>query len=118
MEFSQQNTEQKVSKYNEGIAEIMRLNNIWQSAHLYSTSGNLMRWNSILDSAWRELGADSNEKEFKEFYKFNRYIRKWRHDREKLNSILELKELFLRKLQNRQGKGTKYYDPMEDELEE
>ena len=41
--------ENRQSKYNAAIAQLYRIDNLWQSAHLNSRSGKLKEWNDLLN---------------------------------------------------------------------
>lgn len=98
----------KTSKYNEAVSQLYRINALWQACHDHSRNGQLIKWNWDLDAMWRELSADSDEKDAEKFYAFASQIKECRRSKEKLYSTLMLKEVFLRKLQNKQGKGSSY----------
>lgn len=108
----------KISEYNSAFSQLYRLDNLWQQANYLSVAGNIVQWNWILDAIWRELGGDSTKQEVQIFNRFKPLFAKYRNKRNALYQLLERKELFLRKLQNKQGKGTKYQDPDEDSMEE
>lgn len=108
----------KVSEYNSAFSQLYRLDALWQQANYMSINGHIVQWNWILDAIWRELAGDADPKQFTEFNNFKGLYSKYRSKRDKLYQLLEQKEIFLRKLQNKQGKGTKYADPDEDSMEE
>lgn len=119
---------QKVSKYNSGIAIIMRLDNLWRDTHTHSRGGAFSKWNQDLDRIWCELARDIKEDEYKKketyFDKFDEeLIAKGNFEdnasegfkdvkpeqikkRAEQYLILMKKELFLRRLENTLGKGT------------
>ena len=108
----------KISKYNSAVAQLYRLDHLWQSAHHHSRSGQLMKWNWDLDAIWRELAGDAKEDDLTSYYQISAYINPNINNRLKLYSIFEYKEIFLRRLLNKQGKGTAYVNPDDDLLEE
>jgi len=96
------------SVYNAAISQLYRLDQLWQKCHLYRNSGQLMKWNYTMDSIWTELGSDAGENHPKEFEDFMTIIIENKDNKGKLYQILMNKEIWLRKLQNYQGKGTAY----------
>lgn len=50
----------KISKYNSGIAIIMRLDVLWKDTHVHSRSGQYYKWNLDLDRIWCELSRVNN----------------------------------------------------------
>ena len=122
---------EKISKINSAALINLRLNNLWIDSNNHSRKGQYSSWNSDLDCVWKELGGDvkKNSQEVKDFDKINVKLGKlspisnWKGERgftkinkcdlEKQNKQYQLlmgKELFLRRLQNKQGKGTAYED--------
>ena len=125
---------QKISKYNSGVAQIMRLDELWKDTHKHSRSGKLTLWNWDLDRVWTELAADIKEgdERLNEYEEFNIQIGALNQNlderikkkeitaddyRQKIYKILLSKEIFLRRLQNSVGKGTKLIDADEDDFE-
>lgn len=120
-------TEDKVSKYNSGIAQIFRLDELWQDTHKHSRAGRLNNWNWTLDRVWCELAGDlkDNDDRINQFKTINESISSLNNlkDKEKLGdnqynnmlySKLIEKEIFLRKLQNDLGKGSAYQEEADD----
>lgn len=128
------------SKFNSGMLINLRLNNLWILTHNYARKGQYSDWSAVLDRIWCELSADvpetkDGEKTNAGFYaieeKLNTVgVTNWgksngfeAHDtasksiQTRQYRILMEKEIFLRKLQNKQGKGTAYYDESEDDWE-
>lgn len=126
------------SKINSAALINIRLHNLWNDTHLHSRKGDYASWNADLDRVWCELAADvKNGSPFLE--KFNEIkgklkevnpILKWnevkgfqelsKEQKEKQQSQYEVlmdKEIFLRQLQNEQGKGTAYWDAAEDYMD-
>lgn len=112
-----QETNQKVSQYNSAFSQLYRLDNLFQQANHHSAHGNVMQWNWVLDCIWRELASDCDTDQVKKYYSYNKKVTEHR-GKKTLYQVLEFKEIFLRKLQNAQGKGTKYADPNEDSMDE
>lgn len=107
-------TENQKSKYNEAASSLGRIGNLLQSCHYWKKRGNLIQWNITLDCIWTELAADADKDDPKKFSNFIKLQIKYAKDKIKLYQILLQKEIFLRKLQNNQGKGTAYLDPDSD----
>lgn len=126
----------KLSKYNSGIAQIYRLDNLWKDVNNHSRSGHFIKWNNDLDRVWCELARDLKEDEYikkkKELDdidnklansgKFNdnaneSFEEPKANDITKRNlqyKLLMEKELFLRRLENLLGKGTAFDDEDDD----
>ena len=124
-----------ISKYNSGALINLRLNELWQDAHKHKRKGKYSDWNGDLDAVWCELAGDVKEGSDKddEFMKINLGLAKYspiinwdkRTDFKKRTEgdlkkkgfqyyYLIKKEVFLRRLQNVQGKGTAYDDDNDD----
>lgn len=120
MEQTNSDGEIKISKYNSAIAQLYRMDELWKDAHKHSRAGDLRSWNWDLDRVWCELAADA-KKEDKDT--FNNFIIKISDNARKKGGsnmfyhILLEKEIFLRTLQNTQGKGTAYADEFEDDFD-
>lgn len=114
-EFSDSSS-QKISKFNGTIAQLMRIDELWKKCHNLSTNGNLIGLNWVLDRVWVELSEDTEQDDEDEqrYWGFAEQIVKCKSSRGELNAVLIKKEMFLRKLQNKQGKGTAYEDPESD----
>lgn len=130
--------QQKVSKYNSGVANILRLDELWKKSASYTENGLYSKWNIILDVIWTELAGDIDEKDYKsseeKFEKFEKRIlalgqindsgpvgfqkatTEQINNRSKQYKILIEKTLFLRRLQNKLGKGTAYEDEEDDDI--
>lgn len=102
------------SKYNSAQLDLFRLNSLWQKSHHYAEKGLLQKWNIVLDRIYQELSNDTKEEDDEIFDGFQNKIKTIpKNKSNSINSIYEmlnLKERFLRKLQNKQGKGTSYDD--------
>lgn len=127
----------KISDYNSALFINQRINNLWNDANKHKRNGSFSDWNSDLDAMWCELAGDvdENSEEDKNFKIINGRIKvvnplinwgvqtmnKKTSDTytRKAKQYAELmdKELFLRRLQNKQGKGTKYRDDMSDYMD-
>ena len=130
----------KVSQFNNAIAQLMRLDYLWQECHRQAKRGNYFAWNANLDKIYSELIRDykKDEKEYfnaeEKFVSFlkrmasigsilkknNRAFKAFELDYPKLSqyySILLEKEIWLGQLQNALGKGTQWKDEFEDDIE-
>jgi len=117
--------ETRVSKFNSSIAILQRIDQLWKDAHNHSRSGQLMKWNWDLDRVWCELAADA-ENSVEDFEEHNKKIKVFLENVTKnksptryneLYTLLLKKEIFLRTLQNKQGKGTVYEDSLDDYMD-
>lgn len=159
--MSENEQEVKTSKYNSGVAKLIRLNSLWIDVNTHSRQGLYQRWNEDLDKIWCELSADLKEVEEDEENKENKSKRKRKDEKgkkilyfdEELDKIddfdtklkaqgnfqdtepagfakpaqdmlkkraehykiLTEKEIYLRRLENKVGKGTAWEDDDEDE---
>lgn len=111
-----ENSPQKISKFNGTIAQLMRLDQLWKDAHRHCRDKFYDKWNDDLDCVWKELSEDTevNGPEEKSFWQFAKDLISAKKKNENLYTILLKKEMFLRRLQNKQGKGTAYEDPESD----
>ena len=125
--------EEKISKLNSGGLINLRLDTLWKDAHKHSRAGLYSSWSADLDCIWSELGGeyDKDSNEQKEFDTINinlLSVRNWKTNigfrKFDINDKLEMtrqyillrrKEMFLRRIQNKQGKGTAYTDGSEDD---
>jgi len=109
----------RISKFNSSLAILYRIDLLWKDAHRHSRMGQLIKWNWDLDRVWTELAADSKEEDIKEFEKINKEISTINKitEKEKLYASLLAKEIFLRRLQNKQGKGIAYEDSIDDYMD-
>ena len=132
----------KLSKFNSAALISLRLHNLWQDVNNHSRKGAYAMWNADLDRLWCELAADviptakgegDNDKiikayeEIKKRVKAHAPITNWKTSlgfegiaehqqasQAKQYEILIEKEIFLRRLQNKQGKGTAYLEEDDD----
>jgi len=129
MEDFEKIDETNISKINSAGLINLRIHNLWVERHKHARNGQYSRWNDDLDSIWCELAADVKEgseieKEYQkltiEYAKackdnpitvgFNKINKE--HKSSAVNQKIALinKEVFLRRLQTNQGKGTAYKD--------
>jgi hypothetical protein len=104
----------KLSKYNSAIAQLYRLDQLWQKAHMFALNGDLIKLNWVLDRVWCELSADAGDENKKKFRSFIFKIADASSKKEILYHILMEKEEFIRNVQNKQGKGTAYAESIEE----
>lgn len=108
---------QKISKYNSAVAQLYRIDGLWQLATYNQHSGNLMQWNWILDGIFLEFAGDIKPEDDVQSNQIENAISKSLDNRNKLYQILKFKHRFLKKLENKQGKGTAYKDSSEDDFD-
>jgi len=125
----------KISKINSAGLINQRMHNLWNDSNNHKRKGAFSLWNGDLDAIWCELGGDvkEGEDEDKKFNELNESISKvsplvnWEGHfgfnlpskdqmltKAKQYQLLMKKELFLRRLQNKQGKGTAYVQEEDD----
>jgi hypothetical protein len=123
------NTEpdEKTSRINAAGIINISLENLWRDCYSAMSKGDLVLWNRKLDAIWIILGGDckkngDEDKEYKmidvSIYKTGKLNHKSTgFEKTKENEhilaaqqylLLKNKSLFLRRLQNTQGKGTAY----------
>ena len=112
------------------------LERLWMDCYNAMSNGNLVLWNRKLDAIWNILGGDckKGEKEDKEILRLNMNLYKTGSLNHKKIGFEKLKEdeseimaqqylwlneksLYLRRLQNQQGKGTAYTSDDEDDFD-
>ena len=122
--------QQQVSKYNSAVAQLFRLDELWKDAHRHSRSGKYSEWNADLDMIWSELARDLKEgcDEEKEYNSFTKKLgeagkmtkeevrgfNSTKNDKAGQYIILLQKEIWLGRLQNQLGKGTKWDEGEDD----
>ena len=120
------------SVFNEGMLQIQRLHNSWTRCNHYSSKGLFNNWRWELDIIWRELSYDTfklnKSKELNDWEDIESvkamesldvkiqtvFIKK---DNSKIYNLLNRKEVFLRILQHKAGKGSKYESEDERSME-
>lgn len=130
-------SEFKTSKINSAGLINLRMNKLWGMADMCSVRADMKNLYLILETIWRSLAADTKDEKYKDKYKlmikeledrgfFNLYI-----EPKGFNSqiIISAKDrafyyqklgdihIFLKELENEQGKGTAYYDPLDDNFD-
>ena len=130
--------EGKISDYNSALFINQRLHELWKDANRHKRVGAYAQWNGDLDALWCELAGDVEEgsDEEKKFLKFGLLLKScnplqnWNASssfdsstnnlltkKTQQYKVLMDKEIFLRRLQNKQGKGTKYRDSSDDYMD-
>ena len=127
----------KSSKINSAMIVNMTLNELWKDSFKHSRAGLYLSWNNDLDTIWTILGGEPDAKQLEKDYNninselfkignlsnssecrgFNRIDADTLNKLTKQKAILLRKALFLRRLQNTQGKGTAYHDADEDYMD-
>lgn len=135
-EFETETNQPAKSKYNSAIDQMQRLGIIWRSAYKNAADGNFNSWNLDLDAAWRELSSDLSEddtdvEKYTEINKkiialqpliskrtpgFNPVSSDTLQKISKQYLILQEKEIFVRRLLNKLGKGTVHDDTEDDDF--
>jgi len=134
--YGTSNVEEKISKINAAGIINITLENLWRDVFLSMAKADLVVWNRKLDAVWGILGGDvkENETEDKAMMALNKKIYetgKLNHKKngfqilkdgeaEKMSLqylLLNKKNLFLRRLQNSQGKGTAYKNDDQDDFD-
>ena len=111
------------SKYNEAAMQIMRLHNLWVKIEENINKGNLQEWQYLLDSVWRELSADTGHiNTGKELIEENKLLKlrvlvAASESRTKYYNALNGRHEFLKRLQDKSGKGGIYEDESEKGFE-
>lgn len=120
-----ENEELKVSKINSAGLINATLEKLWLDSYNAMASGSYILWNTKLDAVWAILGGDCREgdNDDKNMDKINLAVYKngslkgkagaGFNKKDNLNNPIQYlslmkKALFLRRLQNTQGKGTAY----------
>lgn len=134
--YGSESEEERISKINAAGIINITLENLWRDVFLAMSNGNLVTWNRKLDAIWGILGGDQLEgdTEDKNMETLNLKIYNTgslNHKKsgfQKLESkesekmalqylLLNKKNLFLRRLQNKQGKGTAYQSDDRDDMD-
>jgi len=127
---------EKVSRINSAGIINVTLENLWKETYSAMAKADLVTWNRKLDAIWCILGGDVKEGDIvdKDFNAIDLKIHQtgslshskvgfgFKTDSDKDKSslqyvLLRRKSLFLRRLQNSQGKGTAYASNDEDDFD-
>lgn len=136
-EFNEELANSKVSKINAAALINLIIAKLWEDSHRNSRTGDLSKWNADLNCIWVELAGDvesesDQENEFKkietEIVNSGSLSKKkatgfeqvtdneiLRHAKQ--HNLLMKKAVFLKRLQNAQGKGTAYQDNADDYMD-
>lgn len=129
-------TDEKISKINAAGLTNITLENLWRDCYSAMAQGDLTKWNRKLDAIWVVLGGDCTEgdKDDLEIQKLDSAI----YNTGSLSTkrigftkstktspvntamqyiLLKKKSLFLKRLQNSQGKGTAYKSEDDDDID-
>jgi len=128
-DLKQEMDDDRTSRLNSAGIINITIENLWRESYSSMSKGDLVTWNRKLDAIWLILGGDvvEDSEEDKNFYKIEKILYKQGslshkkdgfekvggNENEKIAMqylILRKKSLFLRRLQNKQGKGTAYHD--------
>lgn len=128
------------SKYNSAALINLTIAELWKDSYRHSRAGEFSKWNADLNCLWVELGGDLKE-ENKEDMEVIKHFDKIETELAALGSLskkktgfniatnkdtiiyasqyksLMNKALFLKRLQNKQGKGTAYEDDMDNYMD-
>jgi len=134
--YTQEIDEEKMSRINSAGIINITLENLWRDCYSAMANGDLVRWNRKLDAIWAILGGDTqkNSSEDKEMCTIDLTIYKTGNLNHKKTGfqkpdeneskkmalqyiLLKNKSLFLRRLQNSQGKGTAYANADYDDFD-
>ena len=134
--MQQESEDEKTSRINAAGIINVTIENLWRDAFMSMAKGSLVIWNRKLDAIWGILGGDQKDGDEidKKMDKLNERLYETgslSHKKigfEKLDEnesekialqylILNKKNLFLRRLQNKQGKGTAYSSDDEDDID-
>ena len=134
--YGTETEEERISKINAAGIINVTLENLWRDVFSSMSKGDLVTWNRKLDAIWSILGGDviEGETEDTKMEALNLQIYNTgslSHKKvgfQKLQSdeaekmalqylLLSKKNLFLRRLQNKQGKGTAYASDDRDDMD-
>jgi len=135
-DFNKTTEDEKTSRINSAGLINANLENLWRDVSNAMCSGNLVLWNRKLDAIWVVLGGDvktgdDNDKKFNEIdlkiyssgsliHKAQGFVQKDANEKASMSLqylYLREKSLFLRRLQNSQGKGTAYASDDSDDFD-
>ena len=130
---------QVISEHSTSLDIVFRLNSLWRDANNHSRAGRYSDWDEDLECIWRELQRDLDDDDFENYNEkrkdFNekltdsgKFLDKppagWKslneddkQKRHRQKNILREKDIFLKRLENKTGKGTKFRDFSEDDFE-
>ena len=135
-DYGSESEEERISKINAAGIINVTLENLWRDIFVAMAQGNLTLWNRKLDAIWGILGGDVKEGEVEDNdmealnlkiyntgslnHKKSGFQKLEGDESEKMALqylLLNKKNLFLRRLQNKQGKGTAYAFEDRDDMD-
>ena len=135
-DYNKELDDEKMSRINSAGIINITLENLWRDCYSAMAKGDLVSWSRKLDAIWAILGGDVKvgDEIDKEMNKMDLKIYQtgtlnhkkdgFRKLEEKESEVIALqyillkrKSLFLRRLQNKQGKGTAYLDEDYDDFD-
>ncbi len=135
-DYGSESEEERISKINAAGIINVTIENIWRDIFVAMAQGNLTLWNRKLDAIWGILGGDVKEGEVEDNdmealnlkiyntgslnHKKSGFQKLEGDESEKMALqylLLNKKNLFLRRLQNKQGKGTAYAFEDRDDMD-
>jgi len=117
MNDSSSGANQQLSKFDSTIAVLIRIDELWKKAHRHSTRADFIQWNFDLDRVYAELSDDANEEDYSKFKEFNNRVVTAKGIKSLLYNILFEKEIFLRKLQKKLGRGVGYQESTDEYMD-
>ena len=109
------------SKFNEANLNILRLHHSWLKCSAFRQKGMYEAWRCELDNVWSELCADvsrmTDEKDIEEENKNLREATAKVKNSIELYNAISARQVFLRRLQDKCGKGGSYVDSTELDFE-
>ncbi len=135
-DYGTETEEERISKINAAGIINVTIENLWRDAFISMAKGDLVTWNRKLDSIWSILGGDVKEGEEEDTnmealnlkiyntgslnHKKAGFQKLEKDESTKMAMqyiLLNKKNLFLRRLQNKQGKGTAYASEDRDDMD-
>ena len=135
-DVNKEESDESISRINSAGLTNITLENLWRDCYSAMARGDLVLWNRKLDSIWIVLGGDcvdddTNDKYIKmvdlkiysagnlsnKMIGFSRSTKNTPVNTAIQYQWLKNKSLFLKRLQNKQGKGTAYVNQDEDDLD-
>ena len=136
MDYTKPEEEIKTSKINSAALMNFLLTDLWKDANRHARNGQLNKFSNDLDCIWIQLGGDEDEDSpaCVDYAKLEEELEKSKPTKKsggfkngadessgeqltKFYRILMKEALFLRRLQNKQGKGTAYHDGTSDYMD-
>ncbi len=134
--YGSESEEERISKINAAGIINITIENLWRDIFVSMSKGDLVTWNRKLDAIWGILGGDQKEGDTEDTamealnlkiyhtgslnHKKSGFQKLKDDESEKMALqylLLNKKNLFLRRLQNTQGKGTAYASDDRDDMD-